>query len=187
MHTPSDDVALERNKTLFDYAYKHHEHQDTLRWSLAAGYAALFYGGVKLAFDPQIAGDEAVSDILQVVLCFMGTAYFFILQIEGWYYDLVLKFMLDCEARYAQGVNLQILADVDRARVRSFHPSWIFVLLLVIVANGFLVYHLLSGVFDVNVAVVFGLLYIDIMASIAVWGKVPEHIDATLDRIVVDA
>jgi hypothetical protein len=127
-----EDVA-KWNQIVFEQANRNHLHQDSVRWTLFAGFALFFLTSMQAINNPQ--NNHLTFHKLQFVVVALGTLYFVVLMIEGWYYNLYLAHVLDCESRIAQGKLLVPTASLDRSRVWPVHPSFIFLLSFVVIAN----------------------------------------------------
>lgn len=178
----SKEAEREHDKVLFENANKNHTHQDTLRWSLAAGFGAFFYGGIRVVYEPAIAGRETVVHFLQMATTLLGTIYFLILLVEGWYYNLYLAYLVDCECLLQRGIPLDTMNGFNRSGVSSLHPSWVLVLLLVCIANTYHLFEFSST--ETGIAWAYGVCaaYVAAFMALATWGRVPGFLDATLAR-----
>jgi hypothetical protein len=172
------------NQILFENANKFHLHQDNLRWSLSAGFAVFFYGGINVVYNPTIkiaAGDSYVH-FLQLTITLIGTAYFLVLMMEGWYYNLSLCYLVYCEKRVAQRRNLIPLARYRRKIVSPFHPSFACVLFFIAVANTFHLYEFVASEVGPKSGAWAASGYVAVFWGLALWGRVPQAIDATLEK-----
>ena len=167
------------NKLIFENANRCHLHQDNLRWSLAGGFGAFFYGGILLLNSPILAGQTPLVHVLEAILLLIGTLYFFIILIEGWYYNLYLDYLVQCERNMARKVDLYPLSEFSRNQVKSFHPSFFFVLCLVAIANAFHLFQFVDSYLGSVETIICALTYVAILMAIAVVGRVPQRLDAT--------
>lgn len=168
---------------LFENANRNHTHQDNLRWSLAAGFGAFFYGGMRIVYEPAISSSDTLVHFMQLATTALGTIYFLILLVEGWYYNLYLAHLVDCECDLDKGRPLSPLSEFDRTRVRALHPSWFLVLLLVCGANTYHLFEYVSSETSTGWAYAACGLYVAAFMALAIWGQVPRFVDATLSRI----
>jgi hypothetical protein len=183
---PADLAYRDRdkwNQILFENANKFHLHQDNLRWSLSAGFAAFFYGGILVIYNPLVATNDQFVHFLQLALTLMGTAYFFVLMMEGWYYNLALAYLISCEKRVVAKLDLLPLADFDRDEVPPFHPSFACVLFLASLINTFHLFEFALTEFGKVYAICASSIYAGALFFLAIFGKVPRRIDATLEKM----
>ena len=137
----SEESQDKWNQILFDNANKCHTHQDNLRWTLSGGFAAFFYGSIILLHNERVAPDLVLTHNLHLLFFILGTLYWIAISVEGWYYNLYLRYLIECEERIILGQRLYPLAKFDRKNVKMFHPSFSPVLILIAAANS---YHLYS-------------------------------------------
>lgn len=174
------------NKLLFENANKNHLHQDGLRWTLAGGFGAFFYYGITVRTELE-RSNSPVIHYYELLIFIIGTLFFVILLIEGWYYNLYLAHLAKCEMDFLARRNLTPLSGFDRKLVQSFHPSFWCVLLLVSIAN---TYHLVRYLIDRfgdstsarDTSAAVSLLYVFVLMVVGTWGRIPQRIDATLAR-----
>ena len=144
-----------------------------------------FLTGTATIHDPKFSGAHALMHFIQIVLCFVGTVWFFVLLIEGWYYNLYIAYLGDCENRIARRQDLRTLAEFNKANrpgMKSVHPSYHCALLFVLLCNsthlfeftqeerGFLIASVVSGV------------YVVILFLVSVVLAIPEWLDALQNR-----
>jgi hypothetical protein len=131
--------------------------------------------------NPQYTSIHAMLHLLQFALVLLGTIYLFVLMIEGWYYNLYLAYLVDCEKRIMSGRHLTTVALFDRKAVKSIHPSYFFILMLVVFAN---LTHLFQASYDqwrnVPAPMISCAVYACVFLPVALGGRVPKWIDRTL-------
>jgi hypothetical protein len=172
------------NQLLFDQANKFHIHQDNLRWSLTAGFGAFFAAGVTLITKQQLS--DPIARALELLLAIIGTLWFFVVQIEGWYYNLAIAYLISCEEAVSKKEDLIPLVRFDRSAVRSFHPSFFFVLLFISVTNSYHVFqYTLSSSGSTLSARSLAAGYFCVMLFLMLRGRVPQKLDATIGDTAV--
>ena len=102
---------------------------------------------------------------------------------EGWYYNLALAYVVSCEKRIADKIDLFPLAEFDRDEVPAFHPSFVFILLLASTANTFQLFEFTLKVFGNGWAIFTAAVYGAILFLLALLGRVPRRIDASLEKM----
>jgi hypothetical protein len=131
----SKDVT-DRTRLLYDKAHKYRIHQDSLRWSLAAGYAGSFAAGLAVLIKMRADNnDHWLVVIVSMLLFAFGFVYFFVLAVENWYYNLFAKYANECDRMLGQDDNIPTLSEFtackrNREKISPRHPSFQFVLLL---------------------------------------------------------
>jgi hypothetical protein len=139
----------DRDSALYQNANTYRIHQDTLRWSLLAGWAAFFTATIALLGGEKISNSKPLFCSLSVVLFLVGNAYLLVLAVENWFYNLFADYVRECEERLIKDTRLRALAEFGHEKGRSidpFHPSFFFVLLLVVLGNSLYLFQLISGV-----------------------------------------
>jgi len=119
------------DKDLFENANKYRLHQDTLRWTLLAGYAAFLVGLLSIE-------KSRLPDALRIVLVAVGICYMVILAVENFFYNLFAEYVKDCESRRDSEQKLRTLREFSAAeagRVGPFHLSFVFALMIVLLGN----------------------------------------------------
>ena len=156
------------NQILFEQANRNHLHQDGVRWTLFAGFALFFFTSMQAVNNPQ--NDHTLFHKLQYVVVALGTMYFLVMLIEGWYYNLYLAHVLDCEGRIAEGLPVMPTSSLDRYQVWAVHPSFIFLLAFVIFANAAHLWEALSeSLVNWRAALLWSCLYAIGMLALAVF------------------
>jgi hypothetical protein len=115
------------DEELFKSANSYRLHQDVLRWTLLAGYAAFFVGILSIE-------EAKLVDPARIVLVAIGVCYMFILAVENFFYNLFAEYVKDCEGRQDTGKQLRTMREFSRTEVRRigpFHHSFFFALLIV--------------------------------------------------------
>lgn len=170
------------NQILYDQANKTHLHQDNLRWSLCAGFALFFLTGIAAINNPQFKENHAVFHKLQFALVLLGTIYFFVIMIEGWYYNLYLAHLIDCEKRMSRKEDLIPVSAFDRSGVRNLHPSFVFILLLIVAANLTHLWQASVEEWGPSIAWKCCACYTAVFLPLIFHGHVPRRFDITLAR-----
>ena len=118
---------------LFRNGNSYRLHQDTLRWTLVAGYAAFLVG---------IMGITGLSkkphELLGIFIVVIGFCYMFILAVENFFYNLFSEYVKDCESRHDGKEELRTLQQFaqDKAKqIGTFHHSFFFAMLIVLLGN----------------------------------------------------
>lgn len=78
------------DEELFKSANSYRLHQDVLRWTLLAGYAAFLVGILSIE-------DAKLPSPARTVLVVIGVCYMFILAVENFFYNLFAEYVKDCE------------------------------------------------------------------------------------------
>jgi hypothetical protein len=115
---------------LFRNANSYRLHQDTLRWTLLAGYAAFLVGIIGFS------GRSVLS--LGIGLVAIGNCYMFILGVENFFYNLFSEYVKDCESKRDAKENLRTLRQFTKEearRIGPFHHSFFFAMLIVLAGN----------------------------------------------------
>ena len=115
---------------LFENGNRYRLHQDILRWTLLAGYAAFLVGVLSLDTKPDGFAGAALVGI--------GLCYMLILAVENFFYNLFAEYVKDCESRIASGNSSRTLKEfsaAESANVGPFHHSFFFALLIVVLGN----------------------------------------------------
>ena len=112
-----------KNRIFYDNANRYRIHQDTLRWTLAAGYLGSFVaavGGIGVT-----AGSVplCLSLMRSIGLWVFGTVYLFVLAVENWYYNLFADYVKECEVRLHRGNKLRPLSEYAADRAPSTSPG----------------------------------------------------------------
>lgn len=170
------------NQILYDQANKTHLHQDNLRWSLCAGFAVFFLTGMAAINNPQFKESHAIFHELQFALVVMGTIYFFVVMIEGWYYNLYLAHLIDCEQRMSRREDLTPISVFDRKNVRKLHPSFFFILMLIVVANVAHLWQASTEQWGIGVSWKCCVGYAMVFLPLTFRGHVPLWVDITLAK-----
>lgn len=156
------------NQILFEQANRNHLHQDGVRWTLFAGFALFFFTSMQAINNP--LNDHSLFHKLQYVVVALGTMYFVVMLIEGWYYNLYLAHVLDCEGRIAEGLPVMPTSSLDRTQVWPVHPSFIFLLTFVVFANAAHLWEALNeSSVSWRVALLWSCLYATVMLFVAVF------------------
>jgi hypothetical protein len=123
---------------ILENAHKYRLHQDLLRWSLLAGYAAFFAASLGV-LTSDILGKAPSAQSFVALFCFLiGTCYFLCLAIENWYYNLFAKHVKDTEERLSRNERPRTIAEFGSAvngQVSPFHHSFFFALVVVLAGN----------------------------------------------------
>ncbi len=160
------------NQIFFENANKNHLHQDNLRWTLSGGFAAFFYGSIVLLSNDKISANATLVHQLHILFFTLGTLYWIAVSVEGWYYNLYLKYLVRCEHDLVANVDLLPLISFDRKTVSLFHPSFSPILLLIGCANAFHLYSV-SSQWGWCVG------YLLVCVSYAFWGRMFRPLDQT--------
>lgn len=172
MINPDDSREDKWNQILFENANKCHTHQDNLRWTLSGGFAAFFYGSIVLLHNDKITRDLQLVHNLHFLFFVLGTLYWIAISVEGWYYNMYLRYLIECEERIILGEKLYPLAKFDRRNVKMFHPSFSPILILIAVANSYHLYIFFGRI-------VLTLVYIGLAVTFAIKGHVFKRIEMT--------
>ena len=124
---------------LYKNANSYRLHQDVLRWSLLAGYAAFLVGIISLN-----RGFNLLSGIALVAI---GYCYMCILAVENFFYNLYAEYVKDCESRAESSSKLRTVREfssVEAHRISPFHHSFFFAVTIVLFGN-FMVVGFLSS------------------------------------------
>ncbi len=129
------DMPSEADKLIYQNSNTYRLHADNLRWTLLGGYAAILAAIV--SFAPS-GTDGNIIDINQPLISLLAFilsfAYFWILAVQNWFYNLFAKWVDDCEYRLVAGMHLQSmqsLAKAEGSTVSPFHPAFFLVELMV--------------------------------------------------------
>lgn len=116
-------------------------HQDTLRWTLLAGYAAFLVAIIGLTVKPDVW--------LGISIVAIGICYMFILAVENFFYNLFSEYVKDCEAKRDAKDELRTLrqfAKDEAKRIGPFHHSFFFAMVIVLFGNIGLTVQIVCGV-----------------------------------------
>jgi len=123
----------ETNSLLYESANRYRLHLDNLRWGLLAGYAGLMTALVSLAHDGQgqpLCNNTSVNALLLV----LSTAYFWVLSIQNWFYNLWARYVRECEQLLIAGKRLpalEVFAKKEGCKVSPYHPAFFLVQVVV--------------------------------------------------------
>ena len=130
------EVAISDDE-LFRKGNSYRLHQDTLRWTLLAGYAAFLAAIMRLNGRP--------DELLGIFIFIIGICYMFTLAVENFFYNLFAEYVKDCESRSDAKQELRTLrsfAKDEAKRIGPFHHSFIFAMLIVLFGNIGLIFQL---------------------------------------------
>ena len=148
MRTP---IALgRRSELLYEQSHKYRLHQDTLRWTLLGGYAAFFAATTGLLATEQMSKRPELTIALSAILVVIGTAYFAVLAVENWYYNVFAMYVRDCDQRLSSGSELQTMEEFSESsaeEIPTFHLSFWFAELIVVAGNTVFLFVLTSTLF----------------------------------------
>lgn len=164
------------NQIFFENANKYHTHQDNLRWTLSGGFAAFFYGSITLLHNSGVMAEPFLVKRLEIIFFILGTFYWIAVSVEGWYYMLCLRYLVECEEKLLNGENLEPITNFDRKKVKMFHPSFTPVLILIASANSF---HLFN--FSSNPYVC--IFYVSLTGYFSVFGYIFRRFEMTKSKI----
>ena len=99
------------DEELFKSANSYRLHQDVLRWTLLAGYAAFLVGILSIE-------DAKLLSPARTVLVVIGVCYMFILGVENFFYNLFAEYVKDCEATRDTHEQLRTMREFSRAEAR---------------------------------------------------------------------
>jgi len=119
------------DEALFRNANSYRLHQDILRWTLLAGYAAFLLGILSIE-------SAKVQELSRIVLVAIGICYMLILTIENFFYNLFAEYVKDCESKSDLNEKLRTLKEFSESeveRIGPFHHSFVFALLIVLFGN----------------------------------------------------
>lgn len=173
------------NQVLFENANKNHLHQDNLRWTLLAGFGLFFITGTATIHDPKFAAAHALMHFIQIVLCVVGTIWFFVLLIEGWYYNLYIAYLGDCENRIARRQDLRTIAEYNKEKrpgMKSIHPSYNAALFFVLLCNSTHLFEFMQEEKGIFIASAASGAYVLILFLVSVFLAIPERLDALQNR-----
>ena len=115
---------------LFENGNTYRIHQDTLRWTLLAGYAAFLVGILSL--------DKKPDGLIAAGLVTIGICYMFILAVENFFYNLFAEYVKDCEKNIAENKTprtVRDFTDTECKNIGPFHHSFFFALIVVLCGN----------------------------------------------------
>jgi hypothetical protein len=110
------------DKTLYENANKYRLHQDTIRWTLLAGYAAFFAATATLLMSKPVQDSVTWRIALSLVLFAIGAAYLIVLAVENWFYNLFAGYVRDCEESVTLNQPLRTMAAYVSSQL-LFLPS----------------------------------------------------------------
>lgn len=119
------------DEELFKTATTYRIHQDTLRWTLLAGYAAFLVGILSIDV-------SKFSNLIKILLVAIGICYMFILAVENFFYNLFSEYVKDCELRLSTKESLRTLKEFSENKanmISPFHHSYFFAMLVVLLGN----------------------------------------------------
>lgn len=125
------------DRILCENANRYRIHQDTLRWSLAAGYAGSL-AATLVALPTMEQNSTGLPVLISTGLFVFGHVYLVVLGVENWFYNLFAKYVAECEQKLADGGKLEPLSkftEKNREAISPLHPSFSFVLLLAVFGN----------------------------------------------------
>lgn len=167
------DANIEKwNQIFFENANKYHTHQDNLRWTLSGGFAAFFYGSITLLHNAGVMAEPLLVKRLEIIFFILGTLYWIAVCVEGWYYMLCLRYLVECEEKIILGEKLEPITGFDRKKVKIFHPSFTPVLILIASANAFHLYNFSSNEYVC-------ISYVLITVYFSIFGYVFKHLEMT--------
>jgi hypothetical protein len=123
-------IMPDLTEKLFENGNKYRLHQDLLRWTLLAGYAAFLVGVMSLNRKP--------NGVAAAALVAIGICYMFILAVENFFYNLYAKYAKDCETMMAGGNvprTLKEFTAAEHKNIGPFHHSFFFAILIVLLGN----------------------------------------------------
>jgi hypothetical protein len=136
------------NIKLYENANKYRLHQDTIRWTLLAGYAAFFAATATLLMSEPVQACVRWRIALSLVLFAIGAAYLIVLAVENWFYNLFSGYVRDCEENITLKQSLRTMAAYSKdaaPHISPFHPSFYFAELILLAGNGFYLYAALDA------------------------------------------
>jgi hypothetical protein len=113
----------DKNGLVYQKANTYRLHADNLRWTLFAGYLAVF--GTVYKF----CGFE-----IYLALWFFSLLYLFIMSVQHWFYNLFSQYTADCEERILHDkplMSLKTFAKHCGAFIKLDHPAYTFALVIV--------------------------------------------------------
>jgi glucose uptake protein GlcU len=129
----SEIMPSESDKLIYQNSNTYRLHADNLRWSLLGGYAVFLAAIVSFA-QPTANTIDISQPIISLLAFLLSFAYFWILAVQNWFYNLFAKWVDDCEYRLVAGIHLQSLHSLAKAEgntVNPFHPAFFLAELLV--------------------------------------------------------
>jgi hypothetical protein len=127
------DMPSEADKLIYQNSNTYRLHTDNLRWTLLGGYAAILAAIV--SFAP--SGTDTLDinkPIISLIAFILSFAYFWILAVQNWFYNLYAKWVDDCEYRLIAGRHLQSLQSIAKTEgetISPFHPAFFLAELIV--------------------------------------------------------
>lgn len=169
------------DEELFKNANSYRLHQDVLRWTLLAGYAAFLVGILSIE-------QSRLTDLSRILLVIIGVCYMFILGVENFFYNLFAEYVKDCEMRIDSGKRLRTMSKFSRAegkRVGPFHHSFFFALLIAAFGNAAVAQPVLCDTTRVILHVVNGLSFVMILLfwRVIVWPVIVRPLQRIFDVI----
>jgi ABC-type multidrug transport system fused ATPase/permease subunit len=131
------------------------------------GYAAFLTAIISL-FGNNLSPASYNYWTINLLLLVLSIAYFWILAVQNWFYNLWADYVTECEERIVKRISLRpldIFADKMGSKVNIFHPAFYWVELVITIITSYFLYIVFAGIFTFMLQ---GILnqYLDVVVAI---------------------
>ena len=135
------------DKLLYQRSNTYRLHLDNLRWTLLGGFIAFLV----VAFNILGKSENGLGPSLPTIYLFLWLitlAYFIILSVQNWYYNLYSEYVDDCESKLIQSKRLAgylEFARNNREKIKPYHPAYSFAVFIVGIISFVFIYLFLKS------------------------------------------